>query len=213
MWALNYTLKTSPGSSFWVCSDWSPTVLQVLNDLNLTFLYQSALCVCCKIWREEVWVFLCALCVGTSVGRLAIMTSARRSQFRWSSPRSWPISRECSIRSPLQMTPSSRKWAAAKCSRCYGFLPGGGSFGLHLWTFVFLLFSLLQLCKECPDCRVFATDAILATLMTCSRSIYSWDIVIEVNCQCSSLVNSCAAWAQAVCVHVCVKYLFFCGGY
>ena len=30
---------------------------------------------------------------------------------------------------------------------------------------------------ECSDVKVFATDAILATLMTCSRSKYSWDIV------------------------------------
>ena len=31
---------------------------------------------------------------------------------------------------------------------------------------------------ECRDCKVFATDAILATLMTCARSKYSWDIVV-----------------------------------
>jgi len=32
---------------------------------------------------------------------------------------------------------------------------------------------------ECSDCQVFATDIILATLMTCARSKYSWDIVVE----------------------------------
>lgn len=32
---------------------------------------------------------------------------------------------------------------------------------------------------ECSDCRVFATDTILATLMTCARSKYSWDIVAD----------------------------------
>lgn len=39
---------------------------------------------------------------------------------------------------------------------------------------------LFQLTKspECRDCKVFATDAILATLMTCARSKYSWDIVV-----------------------------------
>ena len=40
----------------------------------------------------------------------------------------------------------------------------------------------LQLTKspECSDCKVFATDTILATLMTCARSSYSWDIVVQV---------------------------------
>ena len=39
----------------------------------------------------------------------------------------------------------------------------------------------MQLAKspECSDCQVFATDIILATLMTCARSKYSWDIVVE----------------------------------
>lgn len=39
----------------------------------------------------------------------------------------------------------------------------------------------MQLVKspECSDCQVFATDVILATLMTCGRSKYSWDIVVE----------------------------------
>lgn len=32
---------------------------------------------------------------------------------------------------------------------------------------------------SCSDCKVFATDAILATLMTCGRSKYSWDIVVQ----------------------------------
>ncbi|MEJ1867763.1 hypothetical protein SMA94_27610, partial [Escherichia coli] len=27
--------------------------------------------------------------------------------------------------------------------------------------------------------NVFATDAILATLMSCTRSVYSWDIVVQ----------------------------------
>lgn len=30
-----------------------------------------------------------------------------------------------------------------------------------------------------PDCKVFATDTIIATLMTCARSNYSWDIVVQ----------------------------------
>ncbi len=30
---------------------------------------------------------------------------------------------------------------------------------------------------ECADVKVFGTDIILSTLMTCSRSKYSWDIV------------------------------------
>ena len=40
----------------------------------------------------------------------------------------------------------------------------------------------LQLTKspECSDCKVFATDTILSTLMTCARSNYSWDIVVQV---------------------------------
>lgn len=70
---------------------------------------------------------------------------------------------------------------------------------------LFFLFSsstssaLLQLTKspECNDCKVFATDTILATLMTCARSSYSWDIVVQVGmvhmCKtkytCSSPVN------------------------
>ena len=33
--------------------------------------------------------------------------------------------------------------------------------------------------KEHSDCKVFATDAILATLMTCARSNYSWDITAQ----------------------------------
>jgi translation initiation factor 3 subunit D len=32
---------------------------------------------------------------------------------------------------------------------------------------------------ECSDCKVFATDTILTTLMTCARSNYSWDIVVQ----------------------------------
>lgn len=43
--------------------------------------------------------------------------------------------------------------------------------------------TILQLTKspECSDCKVFATDTILATLMTCARSSYSWDIVVQVD--------------------------------
>merc|ERR1712025_1124782 len=36
-----------------------------------------------------------------------------------------------------------------------------------------------KLAKSHPDANVFATDAILATLMCCTRSIYSWDIVVQ----------------------------------
>ncbi len=37
--------------------------------------------------------------------------------------------------------------------------------------------SQLVKSPECADVKVFGTDAILSTLMTCSRSKYSWDIV------------------------------------
>lgn len=40
---------------------------------------------------------------------------------------------------------------------------------------------LLQIAKENKDCSVFATDAILATLMTSPRSAYSWDIIVQVS--------------------------------
>ena len=36
-----------------------------------------------------------------------------------------------------------------------------------------------KLAKSHPDANVFATDAILATLMCSSRSVYSWDIVVQ----------------------------------
>merc|ERR1719481_1690597 len=36
-----------------------------------------------------------------------------------------------------------------------------------------------KLAKSHPDANVFATDTILATLMSCNRSIYSWDIVVQ----------------------------------
>lgn len=36
-----------------------------------------------------------------------------------------------------------------------------------------------KLAKSNPEVNVFATDAILATLMCCTRSIYSWDIVCQ----------------------------------
>lgn len=37
--------------------------------------------------------------------------------------------------------------------------------------------NLLQLRNEG---NVFATDDVLATLMSCTRSIYSWDIIVNV---------------------------------
>ena len=36
-----------------------------------------------------------------------------------------------------------------------------------------------KLSKSQSDVNVFATDAILATLMCCTRSAYSWDIVVQ----------------------------------
>lgn len=39
------------------------------------------------------------------------------------------------------------------------------------------LLSSSQLAKT--QGNVFATDAILATLMSCTRSVYSWDIVVQ----------------------------------
>ena len=36
-----------------------------------------------------------------------------------------------------------------------------------------------RLAKSNPEANVFATDAILATLMCCTRSVYSWDIVVQ----------------------------------
>jgi translation initiation factor 3 subunit D len=36
-----------------------------------------------------------------------------------------------------------------------------------------------KLAKQHPECNVFATDAILTTLMTCARSVYSWDIIVQ----------------------------------
>jgi len=36
-----------------------------------------------------------------------------------------------------------------------------------------------KLTKSQPDVNVFATDSILATLMCCTRSVYSWDIVVQ----------------------------------
>lgn len=41
----------------------------------------------------------------------------------------------------------------------------------------FSLLSSWQLAKT--QGNVFATDAILATLMSCTRSVYSWDIVVQ----------------------------------
>ena len=36
-----------------------------------------------------------------------------------------------------------------------------------------------KLTRSHPEVNVFATDAILATLMCCTRSVYSWDIVVQ----------------------------------
>ena len=36
-----------------------------------------------------------------------------------------------------------------------------------------------KLSKSQSDVNVFATDTILATLMCCTRSAYSWDIVVQ----------------------------------
>lgn len=40
-----------------------------------------------------------------------------------------------------------------------------------------LLLSVWQLAKT--QGNVFATDAILSVLMCCTRSVYSWDIVVQ----------------------------------
>lgn len=40
-------------------------------------------------------------------------------------------------------------------------------------------FSLVFLQLAKTQGNVFATDAILATLMSCTRSVYSWDIVVQ----------------------------------
>lgn len=42
---------------------------------------------------------------------------------------------------------------------------------------IFNIFHQLQLAKS--QGNVFATDAILATIMCCTRSSYSWDIVVH----------------------------------
>lgn len=39
------------------------------------------------------------------------------------------------------------------------------------------MFCVLQLAKSKGN--VFATDTILATLMCCTRSVYSWDIIVQ----------------------------------
>ena len=46
----------------------------------------------------------------------------------------------------------------------------------HMELFV----PFAQIAKENKECNVFATDAILATLMTSPRSAYSWDIIVQV---------------------------------
>ena len=40
-------------------------------------------------------------------------------------------------------------------------------------------FFSLKTCKTHGN--VFATDAIISTLMCCTRSVYPWDIVVDVN--------------------------------
>lgn len=50
--------------------------------------------------------------------------------------------------------------------------------GIIFVVLTFTFYPQLTKSPECKDCKVFATDAILATLMTCARSKYSWDIVV-----------------------------------
>jgi len=57
------------------------------------------------------------------------------------------------------------------------------------WCYTFTL----QLSKT-SGCKVFATDAILATLMTCARSKYSWDVVVQV-CVCGPTQSTCITCA------------------
>lgn len=57
-----------------------------------------------------------------------------------------------------------------------GVLPPGEGAGPPQRSLTALL-SSLQLAKT--QGNVFATDAILATLMSCTRSVYSWDIVVQ----------------------------------
>lgn len=47
---------------------------------------------------------------------------------------------------------------------------------MHI-IYCFKWFVNFQLAKSSGN--VFATDAILATLMCCTRSVYSWDIVVQ----------------------------------
>ena len=47
-----------------------------------------------------------------------------------------------------------------------------------LMLIVCILFSFQQLLSQG---NVFGTDAIIATMMTCTRSVYSWDIVVQVS--------------------------------
>ena len=50
----------------------------------------------------------------------------------------------------------------------------------HLGRFAnIILICCRKLTKTQSDVNVFATDAILATLMCCTRSAYSWDIVVQ----------------------------------
>lgn len=40
---------------------------------------------------------------------------------------------------------------------------------------------VFKICKTHANVNVFATDAIISTLMCCTRSVYPWDIVVDVN--------------------------------
>lgn len=64
-----------------------------------------------------------------------------------------------------------------KKAPCRGVLRARGLFGLSVSSHLSFSLSSLQLAKT--QGNVFATDAILATLMSCTRSVYSWDIVVQ----------------------------------
>lgn len=56
-------------------------------------------------------------------------------------------------------------WVQIKATVLYGF---------NLCVSPFFLFQLLS------KGNVFTTDAITATLMTATRSVYSWDVIVQV---------------------------------
>ena len=63
--------------------------------------------------------------------------------------------------------------------------------------YVIIIIYHTQLAKQERDtCKVFATDAILATLMTCTRSRYSWDIVVNVSHH--NPTCTCTVWSTKV---------------